>query len=78
MLQLELERDRATENAECVRLAREVKELGLEILARHRARGLPVPELVPHPDDIYIDEKNSEWKFEGRPRRKRKPSSTGS
>lgn len=57
MLELELEREAAAQNAECVRLARELKDLSYEVIARYRARGLPPPpELLPHPDDIFIDE----------------------
>lgn len=37
-----------------------LKRKGEETLAEHRRKGLPDPELLPHPDDIVLDPKSGE------------------
>jgi hypothetical protein len=56
MLQLELEREAAAEQAKLVSTLREYKDVGGPVFARYRALGLPEPDILPHPDDIFIDE----------------------
>lgn len=56
LVQLELERELAKQRAELMAAAREAKAIGEMVLARCRAKGLPEPDMLPHPDDIHIDE----------------------
>lgn len=58
MLQLELEREEATNYAALVKVYREVKEQGGELFAWCRERALQEPDILPHPDDIIIDEQS--------------------
>lgn len=65
MFQLEFERQAAAINAEYVTLMRQYKEDGGLLFARIRSRGLPEPDLLPHPDDIYIDEQRQRVEIRG-------------
>ncbi|MFL6728185.1 MAG: DUF5681 domain-containing protein [Sphingomicrobium sp.] len=65
MLQLELERDLSRARAEVAALAREAKAKWQPELARRRALGLPEPDVLPHPDDIDIDEATEQVEIRG-------------
>lgn len=56
MLQIQLEKEFAELNNELLELARDTKAKWGPKLARLRAEGLPEPDVLPHPDDIIIDE----------------------
>lgn len=65
MLQLEIERQVAEENAKGLAAFRDYKALATASLARQRREGLPEPDLVPHPDDIFIDELKQQVEVRG-------------
>jgi hypothetical protein len=65
LVQLELERELAQERAELMATTREAKAMAETMHARCRARGLPEPDLLPHPDDIHIDEEHQTVEIRG-------------
>jgi hypothetical protein len=65
MLQLELEKEAAAENARLLAEIREYKAMMGPLFAHCRARGIPEPELFPHPDDFFIDEQTQRAEIRG-------------
>ena len=45
--------------------AMEARQRGLELIAEHKRKGLPPPELYPHPFDIITDEATGEITIDG-------------